>query len=64
MADLDVIVLGTGAAGLTAAITAHEEGARVGIFEKADLVGGTSAWSGGQVWIPNNLQMAALRQSG
>jgi len=60
MADLDVIVLGTGAAGLTAAITAHEEGARVGVFEKADLVGGTSAWSGGQVWIPNNLQMAAL----
>ena len=60
MADLDVIVLGTGAAGLTAAITAHEEGARVGVFEKADLVGGTSAWSGGQVWIPNNSQMAAL----
>ena len=60
MADLDVIVLGTGAAGLTAAITAHEEGARVGVFEKADLVGGTSAWSGGQVWIPNNRQMAAL----
>ncbi|MGV3769097.1 MAG: FAD-binding protein, partial [Sphingobium phenoxybenzoativorans] len=36
------------------AITAHEGGARVGVFEKAETVGGTSAWSGGQIWIPNN----------
>ena len=54
MADFDVIVLGTGAAGLTAAILAHDGGARVGLFEKAETVGGTSAWSGGQIWIPNN----------
>ncbi|HEX7784022.1 MAG TPA: FAD-dependent oxidoreductase [Sphingobium sp.] len=54
MNDYDVIVLGTGAAGLTAAITAHEGGAKVGVFEKAETVGGTSAWSGGQIWIPNN----------
>ncbi len=55
MADeLDLAVLGTGAAGLTAALTAGESGARVGVFEKADTVGGTSAWSGGQIWIPNN----------
>jgi 3-oxosteroid 1-dehydrogenase len=52
--QLDVIVLGTGAAGLTAAVTAHEGNAKVGIFEKAETVGGTSAWSGGQIWIPNN----------
>jgi len=60
MPDFDLIVLGTGAAGLTAAIAAHDGGARVGIFEKADTVGGTSAWSGGQIWIPNNPHQRAL----
>ena len=60
MTGQDVIVLGTGAAGLTAAIVAHDNGARVAIFEKGDKVGGTSAWSGGQIWIPNNPQMKAL----
>ena len=50
----DVIVLGTGAAGLTAALRAAADGGRVGLFEKADTVGGTSAWSGGTVWLPNN----------
>jgi 3-oxosteroid 1-dehydrogenase len=50
----DVVVLGTGAAGLTAAVRAAAAGARVGLFERADTVGGTSAWSGGVAWLPNN----------
>ncbi len=52
--EWDVVVLGTGAAGLTAAFTAAQSGARVGLYEKWDKVGGTTAWSGGQAWIPNN----------
>ena len=54
----DVIVIGTGAAGLTAAVVAKEKGARdVLLFEKSELIGGTTAWSGGQVWVPNNPHM-------
>jgi 3-oxosteroid 1-dehydrogenase len=52
--EYDVVVLGTGAAGMTAAVRAAADGARVGLFERADTVGGTSAWSGGVAWLPNN----------
>lgn len=55
----DVVVLGTGAAGLVAALTAAEQGASVGLFEKTDRVGGTTAISGGGCWVPCNAQMAA-----
>lgn len=59
MSDFDVVVLGSGAAALAAAAAAHGHGAqRVGVFEKADTVGGTSAMSGGMVWIPLNHHMS------
>jgi len=51
--EADVVVLGTGAAGLIAAIAAHDHGAAdVLILEKSGMVGGTSAMSGGMLWIP------------
>jgi 3-oxosteroid 1-dehydrogenase len=57
--QFDVVVLGTGAAGLVAALAAAEGGASVGLFEKADRFGGTTAISGGGCWVPGNAQMAA-----
>jgi succinate dehydrogenase/fumarate reductase flavoprotein subunit len=54
METYDVVVLGTGAAGLTAALAAATAGARVGLFEKADQVGGTTALASAVVWLPDN----------
>lgn len=56
--NVDVLVVGSGAGGLTAAITAHEHGAKVMVVEKSDMYGGTSATSGGGIWIPCNHLMA------
>ena len=53
----DVVVLGSGAAGLTAAILAHDRGAKVLVVERTDKVGGTTAVSGGGIWIPMNHHM-------
>ena len=49
-----MVVLGSGAAGLTAALAAAASGAEVGLYEKSDLLGGTTAISGGIVWVPGN----------
>ena len=58
--EVDVVVAGSGAAGLTAAILAHDQGARVAVLERSDKVGGTSAVSGGGIWVPLNDHMASL----
>ena len=50
----DVLVIGSGAAGLAAAVTAAHYGCKVIVAEKASVFGGTSAWSGGWLWIPRN----------
>lgn len=50
--DTDVVVLGSGGAGLAAALSAAATGAAVQLYEKAATVGGTTAVSGGIVWIP------------
>jgi succinate dehydrogenase/fumarate reductase flavoprotein subunit len=52
--ECDVLVLGSGAGGLSAAVTAATHGLRVIVMEKEDVFGGTSAWSGGWMWIPRN----------
>jgi 3-oxosteroid 1-dehydrogenase len=51
-ARADVVVAGSGAAGLTAALAAATQGADVLLVERAGHLGGTSALSGGRVWIP------------
>lgn len=50
--EVDVLVVGSGAGAMAAAVFAAERGAKTLIVEKSDLYGGTSATSGGGVWIP------------
>ncbi|MEH6791085.1 FAD-dependent oxidoreductase [Parasphingorhabdus sp.] len=57
--EADVLIIGAGAAGLAAALAAHESGASVRLIEKQDRLGGTAAISGGVVWLPDHEQMAA-----
>jgi 3-oxosteroid 1-dehydrogenase len=55
----DFIAVGSGGGSLCAALVMRNEGKRVLVLEKTDLVGGSSAKSGGVMWIPNNRFMAA-----
>ena len=56
----DVVVIGAGGAGLSAALCAAIDGARVLIVERTEYVGGTTAWSGGTTWIPATRHAATV----
>lgn len=55
--EVDVLVVGSGAAGMAAAIRAHDLGLEVLMIEKSDLFGGNTAMSGGVCWVANNPDM-------
>jgi succinate dehydrogenase/fumarate reductase flavoprotein subunit len=52
--DVDVLVIGSGAGGLSAAVTAAWHGLTVIVVEKAPVCGGATSWSGGWAWTPGN----------
>ena len=54
--ETDLIVVGAGAAGMTAALVGALEGLEVVLCEKSDMVGGTTSFSAGSVWIPGSSQ--------
>lgn len=53
-AHCDLLVIGSGAAGLNTAVTAAQLGLQAVVAEKAERFGGTTAWSGGWMWVPRN----------
>lgn len=53
----DVVVVGSGGAGLAAALSAAVAGAQVTVLERTELVGGSTAVSGGGIWVPGNHHM-------
>lgn len=59
--NCDLLVIGSGAGGLSTAITARKHGLNVVVIEKEPVFGGTTAFSGGVLWIPGN---AHTRQQG
>lgn len=57
--EVDWLVAGSGAAGMTGAVVAHELGGEVLLVEKEPMYGGTTCKSGGVAWIPGNHHQAA-----
>jgi succinate dehydrogenase/fumarate reductase flavoprotein subunit len=54
--EVDLLVIGSGAGGMTAALVAAQEGLNVLLCEKTSLIGGTTATSGGTIWVPGSNQ--------
>lgn len=54
--EYDVVVIGSGAAGISAALKANQRGLSVLVLEKEQYLGGTTAVSGGWLWVPGNKQ--------
>lgn len=57
--NCDVVVVGSGAAGLSAALAAAADGAKVIVLEKSHVLGGTTAMSAAGTWVPANHHMLA-----
>ncbi|MBW2272367.1 MAG: FAD-binding protein [Deltaproteobacteria bacterium] len=58
--EVDVLVVGTGAGAMTAALKAHDQGGRVLLIEKSSQYGGSSAMSSCLLWVPNNHLMPGV----
>ncbi len=59
----DIVVIGSGGGGMTAALVAKDLGSTALVLEKSNLFGGSTAISGGSIWIPNNHLMAKAELS-
>ncbi|MCU1601175.1 MAG: 3-oxosteroid 1-dehydrogenase [Frankiales bacterium] len=60
--EVDLLIVGSGGGGLAAALTAADLGLSAVVIEKTDLFGGSTALSGGAVWIPNNPTLLKKKQ--
>jgi hypothetical protein len=61
--EFDLVVIGAGGAGLSAALFAAIDGAKVLVVERTEFVGGTTAWSAGTTWVPGTHHAAQVNPS-